>query len=229
MKGIFNSRPSFPKYMETWDPSIVLDYLKQQSPANKLNLRRLTLKLVTLLAILTGQRTQTLHLIKYKNVKFNNRKMTITIDNLLKTSKPGHHLQPIVLQNYVPNRTLCAVGYMKEYLKRTENIRSTEWLFISTQQPHGPISKSTVANWIRETLKSSGINTDIYGPHSTRSAATSAAIKSMPIEQLMGKVGWKSTSTFQKYYHKPVARDIQMDHAILDQSEAKANRKKQRR
>ena len=226
MKGIYNSRPSLPKYTETWDPSIVLEFLRGKFPAKSLNLKELTKKLVTLLAILTGQRTQTVHMIKLRNVNFNMGKMTITIDNLLKTSRPGHHQKPIVLQNYAPDKRLCVVTYMREYIQRTKPIRNTDWLLVSTQKPHGEISRSTISNWVRGTLKSAGINTAIYGPHSTRSASVSTAIKTVPLDELLKKVGWRSASTFQKYYNKPVVVETKMDLAILDQTERKKKAKK---
>jgi hypothetical protein len=47
--------------VETWDVNLVLDYLKTLSPVNILFLRTLSLKLVMLLDLITGQRVQTLH------------------------------------------------------------------------------------------------------------------------------------------------------------------------
>ena len=46
MKGIFKLRPAVPKYLKTWDVSVVLKYLISLSPAPLLSLKRLTLKLV---------------------------------------------------------------------------------------------------------------------------------------------------------------------------------------
>ena len=41
-----------------------------------------------------------------------------------------------------------------------------------------------------------GLDTNIFKPHSTRSAATSAA-------KAAGVAGWRSTSVFGKFYNKP--------------------------
>ena len=42
MKGIFNLRPSCPRYVQTWDVSVVLRYLKYLSPAPLLSMKNLT-------------------------------------------------------------------------------------------------------------------------------------------------------------------------------------------
>ena len=56
IKGVFEQRPSLPKYTFTWDVDVVLMYLENLYPHDKLTLKELTYKLATLLAILTTQR-----------------------------------------------------------------------------------------------------------------------------------------------------------------------------
>ncbi len=216
LKGIYQSRPSFPRYSEIWDVDIVLKYLQKQSPCNNLDLKSLSQKIVTLLAVLTGHRCQTLRSIKCKNITFNHGKMSIKIDELQKTSRPGHHIGNIVLQNFAPDRRLCVVTYMREYLKRTKVLRNSEYLFINTQNPHGQISKDALSKWIRNTLKSAGIDTKIFKSHSTRTAAASKMSDiSIPIHEIMGNIGWTKASTFQTYYKKPIKRKTDVGQAIL--------------
>lgn len=78
-KGIFRIKPVFPKYSTTWDPSVVLEYLSRFYPNNTLSLEILSKKLVVLLALATGQRSQTLSLIKLSNIVINDAKIIITI------------------------------------------------------------------------------------------------------------------------------------------------------
>ena len=61
MKGVFNHRPSLPRYTETWDPQQLLGYLRKLSPSKKLSLKLLTYKSVTLLTLLSGQRVDNIH------------------------------------------------------------------------------------------------------------------------------------------------------------------------
>ena len=56
MKGIFQEKPPRSRYSEIWDVSIVLLHLQSFSPLDKLSLRELTLKLVMLILLVSGQR-----------------------------------------------------------------------------------------------------------------------------------------------------------------------------
>ncbi|CAD6241292.1 GSCOCG00002622001-RA-CDS, partial [Cotesia congregata] len=53
-KEVSKLRPPRPKYDCTWDPGLVLDLLKKWDPNDKLNLEKLSLKVVSLLALVTA-------------------------------------------------------------------------------------------------------------------------------------------------------------------------------
>ena len=55
MKGIFQEKPPRPKYTEIWDVSIVLLYLQSLSAVDRLSLKELTLKLLVLILLVSGQ------------------------------------------------------------------------------------------------------------------------------------------------------------------------------
>ena len=61
LKGVFTTRPSLPRYQCIWDVAIVLKYLKTLHPPEDQHLRDLTWKVTTLIALLSGQRCQTVH------------------------------------------------------------------------------------------------------------------------------------------------------------------------
>lgn len=67
-KGLSKERPLRPIYHHTWDPKSVLDYFSRALPNENLNFTELSYKLVTLLALVTGQRIHTLSLIKIHNI-----------------------------------------------------------------------------------------------------------------------------------------------------------------
>ena len=54
LKGVYESRPSVPRYVETWDVTVVLKFLATLHPPSKLTLRELTLKLVMLVSLVSG-------------------------------------------------------------------------------------------------------------------------------------------------------------------------------
>ena len=58
MRGAFNLKPPTPKYVSTWDPAIVLSFLESWSPAQDLSLEKLTMKIIVLILLTTGQRPQ---------------------------------------------------------------------------------------------------------------------------------------------------------------------------
>ena len=112
--------------------------------------------------------------------------------------------------------SLCVVKTLKEYLKRTETKRNkAKQLFISYQKPYRPISKDTLARWLRDILTRAGIDTEIFAAHSTRAASTSAAVaRGTPIDEVLKAAGWASESTFTKYYKKVPSTN--MGQVLLD-------------
>ena len=144
MKGVFNNKPSLPRYSTTWDVNVVLEHLQTISFEN-ISLKLLTMKCVMLLALLTGQRIQTLQCILTHNVKFTCEGCEIVVDSLLKTSRPGHHLKPMKFQPYhIPE--LCVVDHLKAYLQKTASLRNEcTRLLISHQKPFKAVSKDTIS------------------------------------------------------------------------------------
>lgn len=208
MRGVFNQTPRVPKYEEIWDLNTVLEYLKKISPARKLPLKSLTLKVATLFMVVTGQRAQTLSLLNVDNCQIQKHCILFVIQENVKQSRVGSAAMQIKLKQYAPDPRLCIVNYMKEYLKRTKDIRSGSQLFISFKRPFAPVQKGTIAQWIKWVLGQAGINTSIFQGHSVRSAACSkAARKGVPLNSILKQGGWRSASVFQAYYNKPLTKE----------------------
>ena len=54
-------------------------------------------------------------------------------------------------------------------------------------------------------MDKAGINTEIYGAHSTRAASTSAArTKNIDTDRILAATGWSNENTFSKFYNKMV-------------------------
>ena len=84
MKGIFNKRPCFPKTSVTWHTNVELNYLQNLTTSN---LKNLTLKAVMLTALLTGQRTQTVHLFE-QNMTVTAEFYKFRIGEVVKQTRP---------------------------------------------------------------------------------------------------------------------------------------------
>jgi len=206
MKGVFESRPSLPKYQTTWNVDIVISSLAEWPSLSTMTLMELTLRTVMLLALLSGQRGQTLHLLRVSDVDFpSNDQCVIVLSDVLKQTRPGHHLHPITLDAFPSNENLCIVSHLKEYIQRTASLRSDEGLFIGCIKPHKHVARDTVSRWIKTVLKGAGIDITKFAAHSTRSASTSAAMcRDVPLETILQAAGWSSDKTFSRFYHKQV-------------------------
>ena len=217
MKGIFNTKPSLPRYNSTWDVNTVLNHLATVDIGNR-SLRDVSKKLVTLLALTTGQRTQSLCVIDIRNLELTAQDVKIRFGDLLKQSKPGNHLEELFIESFPQNKSLCVVACLHRYLEITAALRVDTCLFISTQKPHKTASTNTVSNWLRECLADSGIDMSIFSPHSTRVASTSAAALKVPIDTILRTAGWKSDCVFRKHYRRPVTNDSSFSKVILSRA-----------
>ncbi|XP_061170177.1 uncharacterized protein LOC133179433 [Saccostrea echinata] len=201
MKGIFNSRPSLPKYTQVWDVSLVLQYLKSIS-IEDITLKQLTLKTVMLLAVLSGQRVQTLAMLSITNMCLTTDSVQFYIDQLLKQSRPGKHLGILRFQKY-HEENVCIIKHLNMYVDKTKHLRDTDNLLVSYQKPHGAVTPETISRWIKSVLAASGIDTTVYSAHSTRAASTSSAVaQGCPIDVILKQVGWSRAETFGKFYNK---------------------------
>ena len=71
MKGIYQLRPTQSRYRYIWHVDVVLDYLRSLSDNKSLSLKilMLSLKTVTLCALISSQRVQSLHDLCISNMK----------------------------------------------------------------------------------------------------------------------------------------------------------------
>ena len=139
-------KPALPKYSNTWNVNVVLNYLELLHPHNKLTLKELSQKLAVLLVLLSGQRCQTILKLSLSSMKPSSSMCVFQITSLLKQSRRGHHLAPIELMAYPGNCKLCIVAVFREYLARTQDLRKDQdQLLLSYQKPHHPITKATLA------------------------------------------------------------------------------------
>ena len=209
MKGIFQEKLPRPKYTEIWDVSIVLSYLQSFSPVDKLFLKELTLKLLVLILLVSGQRGQTVHLLSIEHMVSVNNCYTFQIVDHLKQSRPSVK-NPLVELRPFKDETLCAITTLKEYLTRTQSLRGSEsQLFISYNRPFKRVSRDTISCWVKLVLTDSGIiDTSRFKPHSTRAASMSAASNaSVSLDDILHTAGWSSESTFTKFYNKPIVKE----------------------
>lgn len=207
LRGVFQTRPALPKYTSIWDVKVVLTFLKTLSPASKLTLKDLTLKLTMLLMLVSGQRIQTIQLLNIEHMNVRSSVFEFTITDKVKQTKPGRHLNNLSFKAYAPDKRLCVYNYLKTYLEVTEPLRcpGQTQLLISFTKPHKAVSKDTISRWLKNVLSKSGIDTNRFTAYSTRAASVSAArVKDTPIDTILSAGGWSNASTFSTYYNKRI-------------------------
>lgn len=203
MKGVYNIRPTKPRYSGTWDVSLVL---RLWSPVKNLSLKQLTLKLVMLIALTNAARAQSIHLISVNNMKKCFNEYIFEYSGLLKQCRPGYKMPVVHMKAHPPDRRLCIYVVVKEYLSKTAPIRNGEQsLLLSYVKPHKAVTRDTVSRWIKMVMKLSGVNTDVFGSHSVRSASVSKAKSvDVPVDEILRKAGWTNATTFSRFYEKDI-------------------------
>ncbi|XP_045131688.1 uncharacterized protein LOC123516454 [Portunus trituberculatus] len=221
-RGVFNLRPSCPRYAETWDVQPVLQKLRFMGPLPDMSLKSLTLKLVMLMALTQAVRVQTLHLLLYSNAIVDNNSVSLLLGGNIKQCHPKFNVRMLKFHAYLPDSRICVVNTLKEYLNRTENLRKefgkdNGKLLISLVKPHKSVSKDTVSRWIKTVLADCGINTKKFTAGSVRPASASKAkAMDVPVPIILSKAGWTQETTFAKHYNKITQVSDSFQEAILD-------------
>lgn len=220
-RGVFNMRPSRPRYSSTWDVNQVLEYIKIEWGDETISLKFLSFKLLMLIALVTGQRGQSFHLMNLEHMVDNAHSVEFTIVQPIKTTRPGSGQTVLILPAYPEDTRICVVSTLWEYLNRTHDLRSTKDknLFISFAKPHKPVSRDTISRWVKSTLALAGVDTGIFKAHSTRAAATAAAFRyKVPIDTILKTAGWSNVGTFATFYNKDIQDTTQFGRSLLGNS-----------
>lgn len=209
LRGVYRLKPPNPKYDYTWDTNKVLNYVSDLYPYTDITLEALSRKTISLLAIASAQRIQTLSIIKLNNISIENDMIVIKIPDLIKTSRPGA-FQPLIRLPFIrENPSICPATVLQAYIDKTSALRqgnSDDHLFISLRKPHKKVSAQTLGHWIKQVMANSGIDISIFGAHSTRHASTSAAHRlGVNLEVVRKAAGWSdSSNVFLKYYKRDI-------------------------
>lgn len=207
LKGVYNQRPSLPRYSAVWDASIMIEFLKKMSPAKFLSLEDLSLKLTMLMSLVSAQRGQSLHLLSLSTMKASKHMFIFQLTAPVKNSRPGVGPPTLEFRSYAPDKRICVYHYIKQYIDRTRFIRKSDNFLISFKKPHNSVSRDTISRWIRNLLSRAGID-KTFKPHSTRAASVSAAARAqVPVDDILQAAGWSSCKTFATYYKKQIKSD----------------------
>ena len=141
------------------------------------------------------------------NIIIEDNKIACLPNKTLKHSNILRPLEPLIYQGYPLNEKLCIVNAIQCYLGVRENLddANTKEFIITYGKPHKPASSDTILRWIKDELGMTGRNTDVYKPHSCRSASTSKPRDNgVSTTDILKRGCWKSQNTFTKFYSKDI-------------------------
>ena len=113
MKAVFETKNPARKCTTTWDVSKVLKYLATLYPNNRISFKCLSIKLVLLMLLLSGQRGQTIHLLNLAGLNIIDDTCVFQLLEHIKTSKPGGRATVLSFKKYTENHAVCPVLTLK--------------------------------------------------------------------------------------------------------------------
>jgi integrase len=197
-QGSQRSAPPAQRKTVIWDPEVPLKFILRQPRPEEF--RDAGKEALLLLLLATGIRVSDAARLS-KKMTLNNGVYAIPF---LEARKTGFS-EPQLLRSYSVER-LCPVAALKHYLDlgRSRRHWDEKFLFISSKGTRASVD--TLRKWVMSLLQKTGISATAG---SCRSATTSAAIlRDVPIDAVLKAAGWKRESTFRKYYHRLVHREV---------------------
>jgi hypothetical protein len=208
LAGVFKKRPSLPRYIVTYDPQKILNFLKSLPSWDNIGIKWLTFRTVAILILASGHRGQTINVLSLDYMDIESERVIFYIPECIKNTSPSFHAKPLCLPCFQENDYLCPVRNVIEYIKATACKRKTRRLIVSFST-FAAISCETLRRYLKEVLMAAGIDTKIFTPHSTRHASNSKKkMTGIPVEKILEAGGWRGGSTFQKHYNLPIRKDI---------------------
>jgi len=204
---------------------MVLSHLNGQTVDEGMHLKQLSLRTVMLMALARPSRSADLVRLDLRGYRSSPEGVSFTPTALSKQSRPGKTLTEFFFPRFRDDVRLCPVTSLQLYIKKTKPLRAEQFhqLFISFIKPHKPVTSSTIARWLKETLSAAGIDTEIFKAHSVRGASTSKAAESgISSAEILVAADWSTESTFQRFYYKPVQKTA-FGKAVLSANKATNN------
>jgi integrase len=202
--------------LETWDIQILIQHIRTYYSNNdELTSLQLQVKTVLILCIATMWRPRSdIGRIQFRDVIFsgpldNPTGVTIFVREPKEAQFNHSRLGAI------EDRTVCPVHTLKTFCDRThlkrQHLPENQTLFLACidKKECRSIETSTIAGYLRDTMKAAGLNTIEYTPHSIRAASsTFAAQLGLSDAEIKVHANWsKYSTTFEDYYFKPIAQE----------------------
>ena len=155
-------------------------------------MENLSKKVVTLLALLSGQRLQSISLIRLENIIEYSDGIRIKITDRTKTNKKNNPEPLLDFPFFFDYPEICIASAVLCYIERTINFQNVsnnnDFIFLTYKKPIHIASKQTLSRWVKNMLHDNGVDTTIFSSHSTRHASTSLSNKNLDFIHLKNPV-----------------------------------------
>ena len=211
LNACFNAKPPQPRYVVTWDVDKVLSYIHSLGENSSLSNKCLTLKLSMLLALASAGRSSDLRALDIRYMTRNDNSINFELGVLTKSRRKGQPPIKLTFDRFDSDPLVCVVSTISCYLDRSKAWRAgadKTQLLLSYIRPHTEVVPCTIAGWLVELMKQSGIDTSEFRAHSTRGASTSKAkAKGLSCQEILAMANWKKESTFRRHYLREIASE----------------------
>ena len=191
-----------------------LSNIDSESASDKI----LTLKLTMLLALTSAGRAHEITFLDKNFLVKHHTKYVFFFNKPTKVSKPGKPRPPLKFPHFTEDLNMCVCHHIDLYLTRSAPWRKGQGqLLLSHINPHNAVTTSTVSRWVVEVLKLSGVDTETFKGHSTRSASSSkASIQGVPLKEILKRAYWSSSTIFENRYKKDIECNSDSETNLFD-------------
>ena len=120
--------------MVTWDVGKVFKFLAAWHPHSGLSLKQLTLKTVSLIALTSSDRAQTIHALDIHNLNYVAQGLEFNIPSILKHSRKGRPSRRVLCVEWdAPELNVCK--YVEAYIAKTFKFR-LKAVNMGKEKPH---------------------------------------------------------------------------------------------
>ena len=149
MRGVSKLCPALPKYDDTWDPTVVIHLLTSWRKIDGLSLELLTKRTLVLFFLVTGQRVQTAHVLKCKDIVFTDDVCSVAVSGDVKQTK-RHVRKQVFTFKLFPTKELCLHTHLRQYISLTQT--PEEFLFLTFGGRRRRATKDTLARYVKSVL-----------------------------------------------------------------------------
>ena len=182
----------------------------QWHPSSELSLEQLTLKTISLVAVTSSDRAQTLEAIDINHSDFKEDGVRFPIYSLLKNSKKNKPVKVVrCIRSKEPSLDVCE--YVSTYMTRTYKFRlravesglpKPRQLFLSFHTGK-PIKRATISKYLVQAMELAGIDVATFKAHTTRGILPSLmSSQGYSAHKIISQGDWSNVSTFEKHYNR---------------------------